>query len=174
MTTHKRKKVTKLRGSKTHGHGIGSKHNKGSGNRGGCGMAGTGKRADTKKPSIAADKMYFGKFGFKKKNAVAIKAINLSFFEEKLDKLANEGLVENESGTYRIDISKMGCNKLLGTGSLSKKCVFKAEYASANAVERVKKAGGDVIFTGKKKPAKTAAASQAENAAQKAEPENEN
>jgi len=60
----KRKKVTKQRGSKTHGWGAMKKH-RGAGNRGGRGMAGTGKRGDAKKPSIQKNKKYFGKYGFK-------------------------------------------------------------------------------------------------------------
>ena len=47
MTTHKIKKVRKYRGSKTHGGGH-MKKRRGSGNRGGFGKAGTGKRADQK------------------------------------------------------------------------------------------------------------------------------
>jgi large subunit ribosomal protein L15 len=51
MTTHRRKKNVKQRGSKTHGWGSMKKH-RGAGNRGGRGKAGTGKRGDQKKPTI--------------------------------------------------------------------------------------------------------------------------
>ena len=70
MPVHKRKKVTKQRGSKTHGWGSMKKH-RGAGNRGGRGKAGTGKRADTKKPTIInlfGAKGYFGKKGFLQNN----------------------------------------------------------------------------------------------------------
>ncbi len=45
------KKNKRQRGLSSHGWGHKKKH-RGAGNRGGKGMAGTGKRADTKKPSI--------------------------------------------------------------------------------------------------------------------------
>ena len=51
MTVNRRKKVVKQRGSHTHGWGSKKKH-RGAGNRGGRGMAGSGKRADQRKPSI--------------------------------------------------------------------------------------------------------------------------
>jgi len=168
MTTHKRTKVTRMRGSKTHGHGIGAKHNKGKGNRGGCGNAGSGKRSDCKKPSSDLDPHYFGKYGFKKKNAVIVNGVNLSYFEEKLSKLAAEHLIEEKAGAYNIDLSKLGYNKLLGSGYISKKCIFTADYAAANAVEKVKKAGGDVILLkAKEAQAKEARAKEAKQAPSK-------
>ena len=66
MTVNKRTKSSRDRGSKTHGCGS-MKKRRGAGNRGGRGMAGTGKRADQNKPSIWKNKKYFGKYGFKKK-----------------------------------------------------------------------------------------------------------
>ena len=55
MTVNKRKKNVRQRGHKTHGWGEKKKH-RGKGHQGGAGMAGTGKRADSKKPSIWKDK----------------------------------------------------------------------------------------------------------------------
>ena len=47
MTVNRRRKRVRQRGSKTHGWGAKKKH-RGKGNRGGKGMAGSGKRADSK------------------------------------------------------------------------------------------------------------------------------
>ena len=68
MTTNKRKKVVKYRGSHTHGGGA-KKKRRGAGHRGGRGMAGSGKRADQKKPTILKlyGNSYFGKKGFSPK-----------------------------------------------------------------------------------------------------------
>ncbi|MBU0761552.1 MAG: hypothetical protein KKD39_00860, partial [Candidatus Altiarchaeota archaeon] len=64
------------------------KKRRGAGNRGGRGMAGTGRKADVKKPSIWKNKKYFGVHGFKKKNIkLKINPINLITLEEKTDKL---------------------------------------------------------------------------------------
>ena len=51
MVLNKRKKNSRMRGNTTHGYGS-MKKNRGAGNRGGRGMAGSGKRADQKKPTI--------------------------------------------------------------------------------------------------------------------------
>src|SRR3989338_2684643 len=84
MTINKRKKNTRQRGKTTHGWGARKKH-RGAGNRGGRGMAGSGKRADQKKPSILKEygNTYFGKFGFKipQKIKKQIKEINISTIE---------------------------------------------------------------------------------------------
>ena len=144
MTTHKRKKVVKYRGSKTHGGGA-KKKRRGAGSRGGRGMAGTGKRADTKKPSISDNyKSYFGKHGFKKKNPRVVIAVNLAYFQQKIDKLALQSLVQEKGGMYTVDLSRLGFDKLLGSGKLTKKINFTAKYASASAIEKVMKAGGSV------------------------------
>ena len=145
MTVHKRRKNSRQRGSHTHGWGAKKKH-RGAGNRGGRGMAGTGKRADAKKPSIWKNKKYFGKFGFKSKSK-KIKAINLSYFEEKLDMLLADKKIEQKEGFYVIDLLPLGFNKLLGNGKITKKCKFKAKYASQKAIEKVKKSGGEIILT---------------------------
>ena len=51
MPTNKRKKHTKMRAKTTHGYGS-MKKNRGAGNRGGRGMAGSGKRADQKNEMV--------------------------------------------------------------------------------------------------------------------------
>ena len=75
MTVNKRKKISRYRGSMTHGGGS-KKKRRGSGNRGGKGLAGSGKRSDSKKPSLWKEK-YFGKFGFVSKNKSTINAVNI-------------------------------------------------------------------------------------------------
>jgi len=144
MTTHKRKKVVRYRGSHTHGGGA-KKKRRGSGSRGGAGMAGTGKRADSKKPSINVME-YFGKHGFIKKNVKPVKAINLEYFESHADELIAQNKAEKKADGYHIDLSKMGYDKLIGSGKATRKYHFTARHASAGAVEKVKKAGGAVVL----------------------------
>lgn len=152
MTTHKPKKVTKYRGSKTHGCGS-MKKRRGAGNRGGRGNAGTGKRADQKKPSISSDPYYFGKFGFVKKNPNVIRAVSLAYFEQKINKLVLDKKAMGSAGVYTVDLSDLGFDKLLGTGRLTKKVNFSCEQASARAVKKVKGAGGSVNI---RRPQRTA------------------
>ena len=71
----KKKKLVKQRGSKTHGWGSKKKH-RGAGNRGGKGNAGSGKRADQKKPSFWKSKDWkYGIYGFKTPKTKNIKII---------------------------------------------------------------------------------------------------
>ena len=142
MTTHKKKKVTKYRGSKTHGGGS-MKKRRGAGSRGGRGRAGSGKRADQKKPSYEK-KNYFGKYGFIKMNQEVIHSVTLTYFEQKINKLVSDKKASEKGGVYTVDLSNLGFTKLLGTGKLTKKINFACELASAGAVEKVKKAGGSV------------------------------
>ena len=138
MTVHKRKKVKKLRGSKTHGWGAMKKH-RGAGNRGGRGMAGTGKRADQKKPSILKEygNSYFGKKGFNipQKIKKIKKAINILELPDK----------------DIINLKEMGYDKLLGKGEVTKKLKITVPYCSKKAKEKIEAKGGEVITTATKK-----------------------
>ena len=145
MTVNKRKKNDRQRGSKTHGWGAKKKH-RGQGNRGGRGMAGTGKRADSKKPSIWKTD-YFGKHGFVSKTPkLKINPVNINFIEQHLDRFISNGLAKKEDGFYSVELEKLGYNKLLGDGKVSMKFKIKTLYASEKAVEKVKEAGGEVIM----------------------------
>ena len=164
MTTHKRKKVVKYRGSHTHGGGA-KKKRRGSGHRGGRGMAGTGKRADTKKPSINVS-TYFGKHGFISKNVEPVNVINLEYFESHADQLVAQGKAEKRADGYHIDLAKFGYDKLLGGGSVTKKYHFITRYAAAGAIEKVKQAGGEVVVLEQSKKS-TKSAKPAEKAQEK-------
>jgi large subunit ribosomal protein L15 len=145
MVVRKRKKDSRQRGSKTHGWGSMKKH-RGAGNRGGRGMAGSGKRGDAKKPSIWKNKRYFGKYGFHKHGVVKkIVPVNLSYFEEKAEKLLADKLITKEADRYIIDAAKLGFNKVLGCVKLTKKFKITSESFSKKAVEKIKAAGGEAV-----------------------------
>ena len=142
MVVNKRKKNSRQRGSWTHGWGEKKKH-RGSGNRGGSGMAGTGKRADSKKPSIWKER-YFGKHGFVSRKKSKIIEKNIGYIETHIENLVANKLVSKEGDHYIIIAEKLGFNKLLGRGKISKKYKIDVPYASKKAIEIVKKAGGAV------------------------------
>ncbi len=137
----KKKKVTKYRGSKTHGGGA-MKKRRGAGNRGGRGRAGSGKRGDAKKPSYWKEKT--GKRGFTSKSRKKIRALNLEVIHNKLNSWLEQGLVLKKPTGYEVELKKLGYNKLLGKGNVKVKLNIITGFASKRAIEKVKKAGGDV------------------------------
>jgi len=144
MVVNKRKKNTRQRAKTTQGYGSMKKH-RGAGHRGGRGKSGTGKRADSKKPSIWKQKDYFGKHGFKKKNIkVTIEAINLRTLEDSISRWTEKKLVNEENGVFVIELGKVGYNKLLSSGKVTKKLKITVPIASPKAVEKVQQAGGTV------------------------------
>ena len=151
----KAKKVTKRRGSKTHGWGAMKKH-RGAGNRGGRGNAGSGKRADQKKPAYwnAKDpkgqkygKGYFGKSGFHSITAVDVKTLNVRDLDAHVVSWAAEKKASKSGENYTVDLTALGYGKLLGTGRISKKIKVTVAKATPSAVEKISAAGGAVTVT---------------------------
>jgi len=149
MKLKKVKKSKKQRGDTTHGHGARKKW-KGSGHRGGKGMAGTGKRADQKKSLVIKlyGNKYFGKKGITSKGTARkkVKVMNLRDIQKNVNSLK-----KNFSKDNILDLSKY---KILGEGEIVDKLTIKAREFSKSAIEKIKKAGGDVIVL-KKKEKKT-------------------
>ena len=149
MVVNKRKKNSRQRASTNHGWGKGCAHHKGAGSKGGRGKAGTGKRGDAKKPSIWK-KRYFGKLGFIHQGVkTEIKAANLNYLNENLNNLIDKKLIQKDNDVYVVDLAKIGVNKLLATGNISNKFKITVDYASRASIEKVKKAGGEVILNKK-------------------------
>ncbi len=152
MTVNRRKKNVRQRGNTTHGWGS-MKKRRGAGNRGGRGMAGSGKRADQKKISILKQygHSYFGNRGFFKHNKNVIKAVNVSKIEEKLPFLLEKKLAKEDSkGGIILNLKDWGFNKLIGSGKVTKKFIITVDSASERAVEKIKKVGGEVILPSQK------------------------
>lgn len=140
---NRRKKTVKFRGHHTHGYGSKKKH-RGSGHQGGVGMAGTGKKADQKKPSVWKDEKYFGRHGFNSKNTKNIKAINIFYIEEHFNSLLSAGKIKKVGDVYSINLHDVKANKLLGSGKATRKYAIKCDYATASALEKIHGAGGSV------------------------------
>jgi len=140
VVAKRKKKSRRLQGT----HGWGRNKHRNSGAKGGYGMAGTGKKADTKKPSIW-DKDYFGKHGFVNKNAKEINAITVRDVDEKIPNWLKTKQATLEAGIIVIDLKKLGYDKLLGTGKITKKTKITVAKASPNAAEKIKAAGGELV-----------------------------
>ncbi|MBS3092001.1 uL15 family ribosomal protein [Candidatus Pacearchaeota archaeon] len=130
MKLKKRKKSSRFKGRHTAARG-GKKKARGSGHRGGFGMAGTGKRADQKKTLLLnMPEDYFGKKGLKAKKK-KYKIINLY----ELSKMA-EGKKELKLDNYKI----------LGEGEIDMPLNITAYAASSSAIKKIEKAGGKVTL----------------------------
>ena len=139
MVKRKTSKSNKMRGSRTYGYGSHKKH-RGGGSRGGRGMAGI---KNQKKTWMLKNKPnHLGKRGFKslaqRKIAPRKKFINVC----DLEVLSNSN--------KELDLSKLGYNKVLGSGSISKPIIVKAEYFTKAAREKIEKAKGKAVAIGSK------------------------
>jgi large subunit ribosomal protein L15 len=150
MKTKKRKKNTRMHGKKmgTHGWGARKKHKK-SGHSGGSGLSGTGKRADHKKTLMTKlyGGGYFGKQGITSRGTKKDKSDRINLREIE----ANLGRFVRNLKKDKIEINLIN-HKILGTGEVKHKLFIKAKAASKSAIEKVKKAGGEIILPTLKEP----------------------
>ena len=73
----------------------------------------------------------------------------MSYIEENFDSLLKKNIIVKENNFYNVDVQKLGFNKLLSKGNISNKLRIKVMFASKNAIEKVKAAGGEVNLFGK-------------------------
>ncbi len=148
MVTLRRKKNTRCRAGTTHGYGS-MKKNRGAGHRGGRGMAGSGKRADTKKPSIIKEfgGSYFGRRGFTTPSCKypGHVCLNVGELSACIDRYVADKLVEKKGDAYHVDLKKLGFTKLLGRGQVLCKLHVVAPAVSVRAKEKIEKAGGSLV-----------------------------
>jgi large subunit ribosomal protein L15 len=141
--THKRKKSGRMlgRGAGSYGWGARKKHKK-AGHRGGVGMSGTGKRADQKKTLVIKlyGNDYFGKQGVTSRKTEKDKRKRIGL--ETLDKNI-ESYGKKVGDKWEINLENY---KILGNYEVKNKMIIKAKEASKGAIEKVKKAGGEIIL----------------------------
>jgi large subunit ribosomal protein L15 len=139
MKLKKRRKSSRFAGSQTARRGKKAR-TRGTGNQGGKGWAGTGKRGDQKKTlviKITGGNNYFGKSKTLRRGEVApkLEVINLGNIEMSQNSLPKKGGVLQLEGY-----------KILGEGELKSKLKIKASAASKSAIEKAEKAGGEIIL----------------------------
>jgi len=141
VRTKKTKKSVGNRGKTTHGHGARKKW-KGSGHRGGFGMAGSGKRADHKKTLLTKlyGNKYFGKKGITSLHSYKdkTKKINLREIQANLESLTKQF---GEKGKLILKNYK-----ILGDGEFNIKLEITANAFTKSAKEKIEKAGGKAIL----------------------------
>jgi large subunit ribosomal protein L15 len=146
MVVNKRKKNRKLRGSRTYGWGSPKKH-RGKGSRGGVGKSGMGKRGQHKMSLLnSLGIKNLGSHGFvrPRQEAFIERAINLVAIEANVEKWLGKKIAVEEKGIIIVDVEKIGFDKVLGSGNISRKMVIKAPKFSAGAKKKIEAAGGKV------------------------------
>jgi large subunit ribosomal protein L15 len=169
MLKNKKSKSVRQRGQSSHGWGHKKKH-RGSGHRGGFGLAGTGARGDSQKSGMLSQstgflqkfaatrgvkvkdlkkqlstKDYFGKKGFNSVSKKPVTTLSLSYIEHNYDVLVETGIISEENKEFVFDATSFGYDKILGKGNFTKKVTIKCKDISASAKTRVEEVGGKVV-----------------------------
>lgn len=147
MTARRNKKVRKQRGFRTYGWGHPKKH-RGSGSRGGVGKAGRGKKGSHKKTLYY--NLGYGYVGWKSgftnpTGSSSVKTINLKEIENNLHNYVEKKIAKETKGIIELDVSQLGCQKVLGSGNLKTKMKITAKSFSSGAAEKIKAAGGETV-----------------------------
>lgn len=134
---HRKRKVRKQRGSRTHGWGPVGQHRAG-GRKGGKGKAGMRKHKWTYTVKHAPN--YFGKHGFHKPVSRKEKTLNVGELEELVEKTTTE------KKDKIINLEKLGYDKLLGAGKVSRSLNIELKSCSKTAAKKIQEAGGKIII----------------------------
>ncbi|MBI1979061.1 MAG: 50S ribosomal protein L15 [Candidatus Aenigmarchaeota archaeon] len=143
MVVRKRKKYSRFRGNR-HYHGS-HKKARGPGNRGGIGQAGL---ENHKKGYMQKyDPDHFGKHGFKRHFSLVedIRTINLKELDQMVESLKEKKLVAEEDGKIKVNLGKIGYDKLLGDGKVTKPLIVEGRYFSRVAVKKLEEIGGKAV-----------------------------
>ncbi|OIO21709.1 hypothetical protein AUJ17_02065 [Candidatus Micrarchaeota archaeon CG1_02_47_40] len=130
----KEKRSRKLQGGRTHGKGN-TKNKRGSGNRGGVGMAGG--RSHKLASTLKYFPDYYGVHGFSCPTTKRYKTLNIF----QIQNLAKKGKLQQTDGKYSLEFK----GKILGEGEINLPVTVHALCASNSAKEKIKKAGGELF-----------------------------
>ena len=89
---------------------------------------------------------YYGTRGFTSPQSLhrKIRIINVGQLEELAEMLITEQQLEKRKKIAIMDLNKLGYDKLLGMGNLTKPFIIKIASHSENAVKKIEKAGGQI------------------------------
>lgn len=137
-----RNTTSKYRGHRTMGRG--KKAGRGKGKRGGTGNAGLHKHKYLW--TVKYDPLHFGVHGFTMPDEAQspLTVINVQQLEERWS-------LYSPPASGALDLGAHGIDKLLGSGHVTRSLHVKVKWASAQAVLKVKAAGGTVEATAPRK-----------------------
>jgi len=147
MVIRREKKFRKFRGQRSYGYGSHKKH-RGGGSRGGRGRAGLHKHKWSY--TVKYEPEHFGKCGFKRPAASVkeTRAVNLKQLDQLAEKLLKEKIAEKEDDKIKIDVLKLGYEKVLGSGRLTQPLIIEAKVFSKQAIKKIEESGGKVVKHG--------------------------
>ncbi|UCE28828.1 MAG: 50S ribosomal protein L15 [Candidatus Bathyarchaeota archaeon] len=139
----KLRKTRKMRGSRTHGYGQIGQHRK----TGGKGGRNAGRHKGGWTHIIKHEPDYYGKKGFTSPEGLCSKhsIINVGQLEELADRIATKERPEKTKKKTVLDLNKLGYNKLLGMGKITRPLLVKIVAHSENAAKKLEKAGGQIL-----------------------------
>ena len=140
---HRLRKVRKKRGSRTCGYGQIGQHRKG----GSKGERKAGRHKHGWTYVIKYEPDYFRKKGFTslKERSRKINVINVGELDELADKLAAEEKLERKGEKIFLDLEKLGYDKLLGMGKITKPMLVKVASHSEAAAKKIEEAAGQIL-----------------------------
>jgi large subunit ribosomal protein L15 len=144
MQKRKSKKINKLRGQRSAGYGF-TKGHRAAGQRGGKGMAGSKKHHYIK--IMIENPRYFGKWGFKRPQKLLDDKVvlNIGEIDEAADRLVEKGIATMTGKRYNIDVSKLGIDRILGSGKVTRKLnLTGVQSITPRAREKVIGIGGTI------------------------------
>ena len=141
---HKKRKVRKQRGSRTHGYGQVGQHRKG-GQRGGKGNVGFHKHKWTY--TIKHNPTRFGKHGFTPVKRRDESTINVGKLDEQISTLLASKQAKKTKYGIKIHLGNLGYDKLLGNGKVTHPLIIQADSCSNSAAKKIEEAGGKIVKT---------------------------
>ncbi len=133
-----------MRGVRSAGYGR-TKGHRAAGQRGGKGMAGSEKHHYIK--VMQENPKYFGKWGFKRPQKLVdnLVAINIGDIDEAADRLVEQGVASMTGKKYNIDVSKLGIDRILGSGKVTRKLnLVSVKAITPRAREKITGVGGTI------------------------------
>jgi large subunit ribosomal protein L15 len=135
-------KRSKYRGSRTCGGGT-HKNRRGAGNRGGRGRA--GHRDHRFSHYLVAGDVHNGKHGFTNQTSVHQKGIDIGTIDQMAGDLLATGLAEQQGDVIVIDAERIGFDKVLGGGRVTRKLSISAKAFSERAKTKIEEMGGQAM-----------------------------
>jgi len=119
---------------------------RGGGSRGGRGEA--GKHKHKWSYVVKYEPEHFGKHGFKRPQGTVkeIKAINIGDLDRMIENLLEKNMAEKEGNAIKINLKKIGYDKLLGSGKPNKPLVVESKHFSKSAIKKLESTGGKAVI----------------------------